>query len=209
VVVAPGDSNVVWAAYNAGRVYRTEDGASAAPAWIAVDDNGALDPLPNRKPLRILVDRADARRVLLAFGGFAPDNLWLTTDAGATWSARTGAPGASLPPVPVWSLAQHPRRGETLYAGTEVGVFQSDDLGASWRSISEGAFRVAAQDLTFVQGTTTLLVGTFGRGLFTLDTGRVPCLCRPPRPSGGAWGRRARPRRGRAPSSRPPRAGSS
>jgi photosystem II stability/assembly factor-like uncharacterized protein len=186
VAVAPKDSNVIWTAYNGGRVFRTENGTAAVPAWIAVDDDGALDPLPNRRPLRLLIDRADSRRVLVSFGGFAPDNLWLTTDAGATWTARAGGAGAALPAAPVWALAQHPSRGETLYAGTEVGVFQSDDFGASWRLISAGAFTVAAQDLVFVQGTTTLLVGTFGRGLFTLETSRVPCLCRPRVPSGGA-----------------------
>jgi photosystem II stability/assembly factor-like uncharacterized protein len=181
VAVAPHDSNVVWVAYNGGRVERTSDGTSASPRWEVVDDSGATaDPLPNRRSLRILIDERDGRRVLVAFGGFSSDNLWLTNDAGATWSRRTGA-AASLPAAPIWALAQHPLRRETIYAGTEVGVFQSDDFGGDWRSIGAGLPRVAAQDLSFVQGTTTLLVGTFGRGLWTLETERVPCLCRPER----------------------------
>ena len=180
VAVAERDSNVIWAAYNAGRVFRTANGLSAAPRWETVDDNGELDPFPNRRPLRILIDREDARRVFVAFGGFSEDNLWVTTDGGATWTARAGVPGAALPPAPVWSMAQHPARRDTFYAGTELGVFQSEDAGATWRPISAGAFHVAAQDIGFVRGTTTLLVGTFGRGLWTLDTERVPCLCRRP-----------------------------
>jgi photosystem II stability/assembly factor-like uncharacterized protein len=138
------------------------------PAWHAIDDNGIQNPLPNRFPSRILIDAANRRRVFVAFGGFAADNLWRTDDGGATWRSASGQFPAALPRAPLWSLAQHPKQPNTIVAGSEVGVFITTDGGRHWAAI-RAPFTAAAQDVTFLQGSTTLLVGTFGRGLWTVD----------------------------------------
>ena len=46
VSITPGAADVVYVAHNDGRVYRTNNGTSAAPTWTAMDDNGANNPLP-------------------------------------------------------------------------------------------------------------------------------------------------------------------
>jgi photosystem II stability/assembly factor-like uncharacterized protein len=187
VAIAPSDSNLLFVAHNSGLVFRTRNGLAANPIWEVVDDNSSRDPLPDRLPLSLLIDREDPARVFVGFGGFSAGNLQRTTDAGATWRSATGRAGAELPEAPIWSLAQHPTRPHDFYAGTEVGVFESADGGDTWKPISGSAFAVAVQDVSFVPGTSTLLAGTFGRGLWSLETTAGPCFfCRrlPDDPSG-------------------------
>ncbi len=58
------------------------------------------------------------------------DGLWRSTDRGGRW-ARIGPDDA---PVQVWAVTVHPTRPRTLFAGTSpVGIWRSDDAGATWR----------------------------------------------------------------------------
>ncbi len=168
IAIANGDSNEIWVAHNDGRLFRTRNGLATTPTWEAMDDNGSLNPLPNRWPSRILIDSSNRRRVFIAFGGFTAENLWHTDDGGISWRSASGIGDAALPSAPLWSLAQHPQKSNTLIAGSEIGVYISRDRGGSWEAI-RAPFTAAAQDLSFLQGSTTLVVGTFGRGLWTIE----------------------------------------
>jgi hypothetical protein len=168
IAVATGDSNDIWVAHNDGRLFRTRSGLATTPAWEIIDDNASLNPLPNRWPSRILIDASYPQRVFVSFGGFAAGNLWRSNDGGISWRDVSGRGNAALPSAPIWSLAQHPQKSNTIIAGTEVGVFISLNGGKSWEAI-RAPFTAAAQDLSFMQGSTTLLVGTFGRGLWTIE----------------------------------------
>ena len=162
------DSNRIWVGHNDGRIFKTTNGLASSPVWEAIDDNGLINPLPNRRPLRIWIDRTNRNRIFIVFGGFTPDNLWVTTDGGHSWKSSSGSGATTLPSAPIWSFAQHPVDAKILVAGTEVGVYISKDDGKSWAAIP-APFTAAAQDIAFLQDSTTLLVGTFGRGLWTLD----------------------------------------
>ncbi|HUK89445.1 MAG TPA: hypothetical protein VLZ81_03525, partial [Blastocatellia bacterium] len=52
IAVAKGNSNIIWVAQNDGKVYKTDNGTAATPTWTTVDDNGPVNPLPNRYPNR-------------------------------------------------------------------------------------------------------------------------------------------------------------
>ena len=168
IAVATGDSNHIWVAHNDGRLFHTRNGLAATPTWETIDDNAGLNPLPNRWPSRILLDTSNPQRVFVSFGGFTAGNLWRSNDGGISWRAASGTGKGALPSAPVWSLVQHPLKSNTLIAGTEVGVFITRNGGKSWEAI-RAPFTAAAQDLSFLQGSTMLLVGTFGRGLWTID----------------------------------------
>jgi len=103
----------------------------------------------------------------LTFGGFVADNVWRTTDGGATWTPL----GRTLPAAPVLTLAIHPRRDDHLYVGTEVGVFGSDDGGATWSPTNEGPANVSINEL-FWAGQ-TLYAATHGRGMYRIDLSGV------------------------------------
>ena len=170
LAVVRGDSNQLWLAQSDHRLFHTSNGLSPTPTWTPVDDNGALNPLPNRKINDLWTDRFDPQTVYAALGGFAGDNLYRTRDGGVTWQDITGNGSLGLPDAPVYSIVQHPTQRNWLYVGTEVGVFSSFDAGNTWIAAPSGPANVIVYDLSFLAQSNTLLAATFGRGLWTLDT---------------------------------------
>src|SRR5713101_3982477 len=80
--------------------------------------------------------RASLLALSAAFGLFAGARA--VSGQEAAWTTN-GPLGGS-----VYCLVPDPSHPATLYAGTGVGVFKSDDGGVSWRSASSGlpSFRV-------------------------------------------------------------------
>lgn len=167
IAIAKGNSAVVWVAQNNAKIYKTTNGTATAPTWTTIDDNSATNPLPDRYPTRIVIDPANSNIVYVALGGFSPDNLWKTTDGGATWTDITGGAATGLPDAPIRGLARHPGKPGWLYVGTEVGVFASTDDGANWSTSNDGPANVSVDELVFMSNSNTLLAATHGRGLFT------------------------------------------
>jgi hypothetical protein len=159
VAVAPGNPDLIYVGHNNGDLFRSTNGTAGSPSWTPVGGT-----LPNRKVTRVTVDPRDWDTVYVTLGGFSPDNVWKSTDGGATWSDATGSGATGLPDVPVRSLVVHPDNSSWLYAGTEVGVFTSEDGGATWSLPQDGPANVSVDEL-FWMGT-TLVAATHGRGLF-------------------------------------------
>jgi photosystem II stability/assembly factor-like uncharacterized protein len=172
IAISPGMSDRVLVGHNDGRLYRTTNGTAASPTWIAVDDNGANDPLPGRVITRLTFDPNDARVAYLTLGGFSADNLWRSGDGGATWQPIVGTAPLALPDAPVYGIAIHPDDPAVLYAATEVGVFTSDDGGAHWTADHDGPANVVAEEITFMHGSRRLVLATLGRGIWTADVVR-------------------------------------
>ena len=169
IAVSPNSSNIVWVGHNDGRVYRTTNALSATPTWITVDDNSTVSPFPSRQITRILIDRATSNRALVAQGSFVSNNLWRTTNATAaspTWTDATGTGVTALPSAPIYGLAQHPTLAGRYYVASEVGVFGTSDDCATWSTSNDGPADVSCDDITFMSST-TLLVGTHGRGMWS------------------------------------------
>jgi photosystem II stability/assembly factor-like uncharacterized protein len=103
----------------------------------------------------------------VAFGGFERRNLWATPNGGATWSDLS----ATLPTAPVRAVAVHPRRRNLLYAGTEVGLYASENSGETWSPTNEGPTNCSVDDL-FWMGETLVSV-THGRGMYRIDLSSV------------------------------------
>jgi hypothetical protein len=172
IAVAPTNADIIWVGHahrqgfdSSGDVYKTTNGTAQAPAWQKVDDNLAV--LPSRYCTGITIDAADPDTVFVTFGGYSRDNAWRTTDGGSTWTNI----GGSLPEAPIRALVIHPRVGNFLYIGTEVGVFASEDSGASWSPTNEGPTTCSVDEL-FWMGE-TLVCATHGRGMFRIDLSGV------------------------------------
>jgi hypothetical protein len=123
--------------------------------------------------LRLTIDPSDpsGNRVYAAFGGFSSENLWRTTNGGASWDAASGAGVASLPAAPVHDVEIHPTTSNWLYAATEIGVFTSQDAGVTWQRPQGGPADVVVSEL-FWMGP-DLVAATFGRGLYKAAAGNV------------------------------------
>ncbi len=171
IAVAPGNSAVIWVGHNTGDVYKTTNGTVAAPTWAQVDVN--TPNLPDRYATRVTIDKNNADIVYVTFGGFSPDNVWRTTDGGLTWADITGSGLTGIPDVPVRSLVIHPDNSSWLYAGTELGIFTSENGGTDWLIPHAGPTNTSVDELFWMN--TTLVAATHGRGLFKVNTLGLTC----------------------------------
>jgi len=160
IAVHEGNGNVIWVGHNNGEVYRALDGLSPSPTWTRVGQGS----IPARIVRRILVDRQNPNRVIVAVTGFTPHNLWQTLDGGATWASITG----NLPDAPIFDVVRHPSNPAWLYVATSVGVFTSEDGGGRWSTSNEGPANVRVRELFWLDDH-TLVAATFGRGMFKVN----------------------------------------
>ena len=58
--------------------------------------------------------------------------------------------------------------GGDLFVATDVGVFTSRNLGASWLKVGTGMPNAPITSLDYQTATKTLLAGNFGRGAYSL-----------------------------------------
>lgn len=163
VTIWPPDSNVIWVGYNFGRVFKTANGTAASPTWTEVTTPESVFVS------RLLIDPFDRNVVYLASGSFGPQNVRKSVDGGVSWTDATGSGSTGLPNAPVYDLEMDPSDHNTLYAATEVGLFTTEDAGASWRLPHDGPANTRMDGL-FWMGS-TLVVATHGRGMYAMDAG--------------------------------------
>ncbi|GGT14827.1 WD40/YVTN/BNR-like repeat-containing protein [Streptomyces purpureus] len=168
IAVAPGDPDHVWVGHMNGMVFRTTNGTDTTPAWERLGITGPSPLTPRRGCLCITLHPTDRDTAYVAFGGYERGNLWTTTDGGARWTDLATA----LPPAPIRAVAIHPRQTKFVYAGTEVGLFASENAGASWSPTNEGPTNCSVDDLFWMDE--TLVCVTHGRGMFRIDLSTVP-----------------------------------
>jgi hypothetical protein len=93
-----------------------------------------------------------------------------TVDFGQNFVDITGFAGGSstigFPDVAVFSLLVMPYDSDVIWAGTEIGLFISDNGGASWQFASDGLPHVAIFQLRIVED--QVLVATQGRGIWSV-----------------------------------------
>ena len=160
ISVREGSGNTIWVGHNNGDVYRTANGLAATPTWTRVGQG----VLPGRRVQRITLDRDNPGRAIVSFTGFTPNNVWQTMDNGATWTSITG----NLPAAPVFDVKRHWSRPAWLYAATSVGVFTSENGGATWSTSNEGPANIRVRELFWIDNQ-TLGAATYGRGMFRVS----------------------------------------
>ncbi|MFZ0061072.1 MAG: Ig-like domain-containing protein, partial [Pyrinomonadaceae bacterium] len=168
IAVANGNSDIIWVGHNNGSIYVTTNGTAATPTWTQVNTN--TPGLPGRGNLRITIDPTNSQRVYATFGGYSPNNVWRTDNAGASWTNIT----SNLPAAPVRTLAVWQANPNFLYVGTEVGIFASANGGASWSPSNDGPTNCSVDELFWMNN--ALVASTHGRGMFSINisTGQPP-----------------------------------
>jgi hypothetical protein len=160
ISIQEGDSNHIWVGHNDGTLFKTVTGTASPPIWNSVT-GGVPSGATGRMVNRVLIDKSTPNTVYVAYGGYANNNLYKSTDGGLTWSNIHG----TIPAVPIFSITRHPTNATWLYAGTEVGLFTSMDGGTTWGTINDGPANVEISEL-FWLNSTTLVAATHGRGIF-------------------------------------------
>src|SRR5262249_25358389 len=126
----------------------------------------------------------NARRALIGYssfnaGGATPQepHVFKTMDGGATWAGIDGmtAGGPSpngLPNIPVNTVLIDPTTADAqrIFVGTDIGVFVTNDGGASWLRENTGFANTAVVKLVMQRNPTTtqweLFAFTHGRSVF-------------------------------------------
>ena len=160
IAPAPSDPSVVYLGTSTGGVQRTENGGG--------DWNPIRVGLPNRYIKDIAVDRTNSQRAFLTVSGYGSGHVFRTTNGGESWEDISG----DLPDIPVNAIVLDPAQENTLFIGTDLGVFVTTDSGATWTAMTDGLPNVAIFDLAYNPSTGVLLAATHGRGMFTLTLNR-------------------------------------
>lgn len=119
---------------------------------------------------RVMASQHSADVVYAAFqnykmGDFKPYVL-RSNDRGRSWVSIAG----DLPERgTVFSLAEDHVDPNLLFAGTEFGVFFTQDGGRRWIQLKGGMPVQQVRDLAIQRRENDLVVGTFGRGFYILD----------------------------------------
>ncbi|HRA55127.1 MAG TPA: hypothetical protein PLQ83_15810, partial [Thermoflexales bacterium] len=163
IAVANGNSDVIWVGHQEGSLFKTTNGTAPTPSWTQI----TFPDQPTRYLTRIVFDPNSTQVVYLTYGGFTNTNVLKTIDGGATWMTLPGTGLNALPAVPVRAFAVHPNNTSVLYAGTEVGIFASDDGGINWGVPADGPAHVSIDQLTWLGQ--RLYAATHGRGIWSIS----------------------------------------
>src|SRR5690606_38939689 len=69
----------------------------------------------------------------------------------------------------VYALAEDHVDANLLFAGTEFGVFYTNDGGKRWTQLKQGIPTIAVRDIAIQRRENDLVLATFGRGFYILD----------------------------------------
>jgi hypothetical protein len=164
-------------------------GVASQANWV--DVTGANADLPNRPVLGIALDpsvsAANVPVGYAAVGGFnantptKPGHVFQVTCAATcgsfTWLNKSG----NLPDIPVDSIIVNPNIPQQVFAGTDWGVYYTDNITAAsptWNRFENGLPHSMVWDMAIDRGSTTLSVWTRGRGAYVwpLPTALPPAL---------------------------------
>ncbi|MGE5324588.1 MAG: Ig-like domain repeat protein, partial [Actinomycetota bacterium] len=164
--ISPQDDNVRIVGLVNGKVFATTTGANPIPE--------VTGPWGAHFVARAVIDPTNSNTAYITLDGYGfLSHVWKTTDLNAatpTWTAASG----SLPDVPVNAFIIDPVFPNTLYAGTDIGVFNSVDGGASWVPYGTGLPRVAVFDMAMNKVSRKIRVATHGRGIFEIAAVNLP-----------------------------------
>jgi hypothetical protein len=176
IAVSPQNDAVRIVGLRTGKVYRTMTGGATSATMTDVTGT-----IPARYVARVVIDpnnQNTAYVTLATYFGAATSHVYKTTNLGSATPTWTGIDGGQIPDVPVNAFVVDPNDSNTLYAGTDIGVFRSTDGGANWSPFSNGLPRVAVFDMAIQNVARTLRIATHGRGMWELSVASTPAVIR-------------------------------
>jgi len=157
IAVAKSNSNMILTATGSGTVSKSSDGGTT---WTK------LSGLPDSYAAHVEFDPTTADTFYVSFTTTAPTGrLYKTGDGGGTFTEID----SGLPRFPVHVVRVDPGDANTLYAGTDVGLFRSTDGGASWARFGTDLPAVSIWDIAILPDGSMMRIATHGRGFFELQ----------------------------------------
>ena len=154
VIIAKGNSNVIYAGCSNGKVQVTTNGGTN---WNLRNSN-----LPNAYCSRITTYPDDPASAIAVFSGFMENQkVFKTTNYGVNWTNISN----DLPNIPVNCIFINPNNTDNLFIGTDLGIFISTNGGTNW-VIESSLPKVRTDDLDYRASDSKLFAATHGRSMF-------------------------------------------
>lgn len=182
VEVSKADPRIVW---GGGRM------TSTGNIFLSQDGGVSFDIVPNFADIGlssgIYSHPTDPNTAFVVFSVANSPKVLKTTDLGQNWTDISGfsegSTSTGFPDVATFALQAMPYDDNILWAGTEIGLFESLDAGATW-NIVPGFPPVTIWDFKIKDG--QVIIGTHGRGIWTADIPEladfvIPSVTLPPR----------------------------
>ncbi|MDY6800970.1 MAG: T9SS type A sorting domain-containing protein [Bacteroidota bacterium] len=177
VEVSLANENIVWAGAamsgaNGWKIFVSDDQGetfSAVNEFTEVEMNAFISGIATHpyqdSTAYILFSVADAPKILK------------TEDLGQTWEDITGFVGNEtssngFPDVVTQSLLVLPDEPNTIWAGTDIGLFESKDNGTTWHYANYGLPAVSVYDMFYQDD--QVVIATHGRGIWTAKSKYLP-----------------------------------
>ena len=112
----------------------------------------------------IAVDPSNPNRYWVTISQTGGGRVYRSDDGGVTWVNRS----TGLPPIPMNSIVVDPANYQRAFAGGDVGVYETTNLGASWAIYGVGLPNAIAADLLLHAQDGMLIVGTRSRGAWAI-----------------------------------------
>ena len=175
VKVSLANDSIVWAG---GGMYPKPN----LHIFVSKDQGGTFDTVSNYTDVKMgyisgmTTHPYDKKTAYLLFSFKGTPKILRTTDFGQTWEDISGfgknkTSSNGFPDVMVYSLLVMPYNTDIIWAGTEIGIFESTDNGANWHYADNGLPAVSVWQM-FIQDN-NIVVATHGRGIWSLDLNLV------------------------------------
>jgi hypothetical protein len=186
IAIWSGGDNVRLVGLQNGQVWATSTGSSTmvnlAPSFPP-NPNGSA----NKFVGRVAIDPNNQNVGYAALSYFAPagQGIWKITNLAAAAGASPAPPqwaaaGNGIPSIPINALVIDPSNSSDLYAGTDIGVYNSTDGGAHWAPFGSGLPRASVFDLALQNANRILRAATHGRGVWEVSLNGAPPIAPPP-----------------------------
>ena len=165
VAFSPAEPLICYAVTSRGNVYKSSGGWTWRLAHTA-----ANRPSP-MYITGLALSWTNPGVLYISFGGYGGPRIMRSDDAGAHWTDRSGTTGDDLPAIPITSIVVSPVSDDVAYVSTDIGVFRTQDGGATWQDFNDGwqwqdVPRIIVTELALRRSSRTLFASTLGRGVY-------------------------------------------
>ncbi len=159
------NNDVIYVGTDDGNIWVTQNGGTN---WTQINT-----AIPDRWITRVTADPRDDAVVYATISGYdwsePMPHVYRSTNYGADWVSISG----DLPDSPVHDVIPDPHDNNTVWIGTDFGVYITEDMGSTWLPFGSGLPMAPVHDIDFNSNPSRIMIaGTHGRSLYRTV---VPC----------------------------------
>ena len=165
LAVAPSNNKYILASTTnpneaIGRELRKTSNAGETATWV---DISAGLPLDKADISSVTFHAENPDIIWVTFSGFSIKNkVFKSSNGGSSWTNISG----TLPNIPINAMVYQKNSSNTIYIGTDLGVFYINDDVTDWQAFNEGAPNMIVTDLEIFYPSNKLRASTWGRGIW-------------------------------------------